>query len=458
MSTRAAPTPAGLDALFGRVVLPLLSRWRRDPAARYVAHYERFFRCTREALRGRQLRDLRRMLVHAGDTSPFYRERFAKHGFDPRRAPLPEGLQSIPSLARIDIVERYEDMVSLAYDRTRLDTRKTGGTVNVPVPFYQDREAVARKGALTTVFRRAMGWHPGMKQAWVWGAAQDKPAQERGPVHALKEDAIVRHVERILDVDAGSFSPAEVDAKIEALRRFGPDVIQGYPVATDLIAQRMLERGVRFHVPLVVLTAEPVLETHRRRIGEAMGANVLSFYGSRENGWIAYDHPETKEMLINTAGVFLETHPETGEIYVTDLLNRGMPLIRYEIGDVGTLSDAPARCGAPHPVLASIGGRTADVVVLPSGRVVPGVAADYRGLVLDPHGIVDVQMVQNEIGVMDVYYVPAKEFREENLRVYIERMDRIFLGELEWRTHPVERIEPEPNGKVRCLISRVPRP
>ena len=163
-------------------------------------------------------------------------------------------------------------------------------------------------------------------------------------------------------------------------------------------------------------------------------------------------------MLINTAGVFLETNPETGEIYVTDLLNRGMPLIRYEIGDVGALSDEPARCGAPNPVLASIGGRTADVIVLPSGRLIPGVNADYRGLVLDPHGIVDVQMVQNEIGVMDVYYVPAKEFREENLRVYIERMDRIFLGELEWRTHPVERIEPEPNGKVRCLISRVPRP
>jgi len=451
-------SPGGLTSVFGRVVQPLLRRWRGDVKDRYVAHYERFFQCPREVLLARQLHDLRRMLIHAHDTCPFYRERFRQAGFDPRKARLPEGLSGVPSLARIDIVERYEEMVSSRYDRSRLETRKTGGTVNVPIPFYQDREAVMRKEALTTVIRRSMGWHPGMKQAWIWGAGQDKPAQERAPFQALKEDAIIRHVERVLDIDAGSFSSEDADLQIAALEAFEPDVLQGYPISTDLIAQRLLERGKRICVPLVILTAEPVLPAHRERIGAAMRAQVLSFYGSRENGWIAHDHPVSGEMLINTAGVFLETHPDTGELYVTDLLNRGMPLIRYEIGDFATLSAEPSRCGDPRPVLASIDGRTADIVVLPSGRLVPGLIADYRGLVLDPHGIVDVKMVQNEIGVMDVYYVPAKEFREENLRVYIERMDDIFYNELEWRLHPVDRLEPEANWKVRCLISRVPRP
>lgn len=451
-------SPATLTPIFGRIVQPLLKRWRGELGDRYVGYYERFFRTDRETLRRRQLRDLRRILVHAFDTSPFYRERFTKAGVDPRTAPLPQALYDIPTLARIDILEQVERMRSTAYARDRLQTRKTGGTTNVPIPFFQDREAAARKEALRMVFQAQMGWQRGVREAWIWGAAQDLPATERAPFQAFKEDLITRHVERTVFLDAGSLSPEVCDRHIDALREFRPEVMQGYPTAVDLVARRLLDRGETVDVPLVVLTAEPVMPAHRHRIAAAMNANVLSFYGSRENGWITMDHPETKEMLINTASVFLDTETDSGEVVVTDLLNRGMPLIRYEIGDRATLSDEPARCGDPRPVMQSVDGRTADVVMLPSGRMVPGLVADYRGLVLDPHGLVDVQLVQSEVDVMDVYYVPAREFREESLRVYIDRMDRIFHGELEWRTHPVERIEPGPNGKTRCLISKIGRP
>lgn len=451
-------SPTALNPFFGRIVQPLLLRWRGEHMFRYVAEYERRFRMSAEGLRRRQLRDLRRILVHAYDTCPFYRRRFDVAGVNPRRAPLPEALYDIPTLARADILANVDDLRSTAYDKDRLLTRKTGGTTNVPIPFFQDRDASARKEALTIVFRRQLGWEPGMRQAWIWGAAQDLPAKQRPPFQAFKEDMVIRHVERTLLLDAGSLGPAECDEHIAKLREFQPQVMQGYPTAVDLVARRLLERGETIDIPVVLLTAEPVMPAHRERIAAAMNANVVTFYGSRENGWIAVDHPETKEMLINSAGVFLDTDPETGEVFVTDLLNRGMPLIRYEIGDRATLSDEPARCGDPRPVLASVDGRTADVVVLPSGKVVPGLVADYRGLVLDPHGLVDVQLVQSEIGVMDVYYVPAPEFREESLRVYIDRMDRIFYNELEWRAHPVERIEPGPNGKIRCIISKVGRP
>ena len=449
------PPSHGTTPFFGRIVRPLIERRRGMRHGRFVPYYARFFRCTPEELRNRQLHDLRAILRHAKAACPFYARRFADAGFDPEQVSSIQDLRAIPTLARHDILDHVDDMVSTVHDKAKLITRKTGGTVNVPIPFFQDQEAIARKSALERVFRAAMGWQQGMRTAWVWGAAQDVPAKDRPWLQALKEDWVNRHVFRELDLDAGALSDEQLDQHLEALGRFEPHALQGYPVATDLVAQRALARGIRLHIPLVILTAEPVIPAHRERIGEAFGANVLSFYGSRENGWITYDHPETKEMLINTAGIVLESDPETNELYVTDLLNRGMPLIRYEIGDRGRLSSEPARCGDPRPVLASVDGRTADVVILPSGARVPGVVADYRGLVLDPEGFTDVQLVQRDLHTMDVYYVPGPDFKQAALDVYIDRMGRYFLGELEFRTHAVERIEPGPNGKVRSLISMV---
>lgn len=454
----AAPGP-GLTPLYGRILQPLLRRHRGDGSMRYVAEYRRLYNtATWQDLQDRQLADLRRLLRHAAATCPFYRERFANAGFTPEQVRAPEDMRRIPSLARADIVARYEELLSTAFDRDELVTRKTGGTVNVPIPFAQNREGVDRTNALAEVLYSEMGWHPGMKQAWLWGAAQDKPAKERPAFQAWKEDLVIRYVQRSMDLDAGDLPPDVCDRHLRELAAFGPHVLQGYPVATDLVAQRALATGVRLNIPTVILTAEPIIPAHRERIAEAFGANVLSFYGSRENGWIAFDHPETKEMLINTAGVFVESDPETNELYITDLLNYGMPLIRYEIGDRGSLSPDPAVSGDARPVLAAIHGRTADVVVLPSGRIIPGVNADYRGLVLDPEGLVDVQLVQNDLHTMDVFYVPGPQFKQASLDVYVERMSRLFMDELELTAHAVERIPAGPNGKVRALISHVPHP
>src|SRR5690606_33347059 len=61
---------------------------------------------------------------------------------------------------------------------------------------------------------------------------------------------------------------------------------------------------------------------------------------------------------------------EFGEIVATTLVNRGMPLVRCRIGDLGVLSPDPCACGRPQPVLAALQGRAADLVFKPDGTPV----------------------------------------------------------------------------------------
>jgi phenylacetate-coenzyme A ligase PaaK-like adenylate-forming protein len=52
------------------------------------------------------------------------------------------------------------------------------------------------------------------------------------------------------------------------------------------------------------------------------------------------------------------------KVLVTNLFNRTLPLIRYELSDLVTVADGPCPCGRPYLRLASIRGRREDILSL----------------------------------------------------------------------------------------------
>jgi phenylacetate-CoA ligase len=439
------------------MLLPLLARRRGDLSGRHVRAYEARLALDAEGQAACAREDLRALLVHAAGTTAHYARVFAEAGLDPRRVRGLEDLAALPVVTRATVAQDMDAMVSRIYDRAALQQVRTGGTTGAPRLLLQDREAGARKDALTTVLRRRMGWRPGMRAAFLWGAAQDLPARNRPLLRRWKEDFVVRWVQGVLNLPADTIHPDTFRGYARRLRAFRPDVLQGYPAATDHLARMLLEGGERVRVPLVVLTAEPVTAGQRERIAEAFGARVLTFYGSRENGWIASECPQEGRLHVNTAGVLLET-AEDGRLLVTDLLNRGMPLIRYDVGDRGRLAEAPCACGDPRPVLGALEGRASDLFVLPSGRVLPGLIVDLRGLQADRDGVLEAQLVQEDLHHLTARYVAAPGCTAAGLGRFERYLDHHFGGELAVRLERVERIEPEANGKVRHCLSRVPLP
>src|SRR5260370_42203826 len=65
---------------------------------------------------------------------------------------------------------------------------------------------------------------------------------------------------------------------------------------------------------------------------------------------------------------------EEGGIVITDLLNRGMPFIRYRIEDVGVPSDRRCACGRGLPLMERVTGRVADYLKRRDGSMVAGVS------------------------------------------------------------------------------------
>jgi phenylacetate-CoA ligase len=131
-----------------------------------------------------------------------------------------------------------------------------------------------------------------------------------------------------------------------------------------------------------------------------------------------------------------------------------MPLIRYEIGDVGRwAADQSCPCGRELPLLAEVNGRTTDFLILKDGRRVSGPALTL--VVADMADVAQVQFHQKSTEQVTLKVVPGKSFGPHTIAELKRRLDLYLRGAAELTIEPVESIPSELSGKYRFVISTI---
>jgi phenylacetate-CoA ligase len=146
-------------------------------------------------------------------------------------------------------------------------------------------------------------------------------------------------------------------------------------------------------------------------------------------------------------------HPAgTGRVLVTDLLNRAMPLIRYEIGDTASsLETAPCPCGRVFPRIRNVRGRVTDFLVTPDNERISGVP--LAAIAGDLPQVRQLQLIQKDAGHVQVKVVPGREYSANTVAELRHRLNAYFHGKTELSIVTAERILPERSGKVRLTRS-----
>ncbi|WP_407288716.1 hypothetical protein [Streptomyces sp. BP-8] len=129
---------------------------------------------------------------------------------------------------------------------------------------------------------------------------------------------------------------------------------------------------------LVVLSGEQFTDGLRERIQETFHCPVTALYTLAEAGIVAHECGESRTYHVEETGAFLEVVGEqgdplppgvVGDVAVTPLVNRAMPLLRYVNGDKGAWVDGPCGCRLPGPRLRLLAARTQHALVSePNGR------------------------------------------------------------------------------------------
>jgi phenylacetate-CoA ligase len=382
-------------------------------------------------------------VLRAARRAPYWRGLLAGAGGELRGESLREQLRGLPVLTKS--VVRQQDTNLLADDSRLRGVQwcRTGGTTGEPLRVARDTGA---RAAVMAACLRGFGWlgvQPG-----------DATVQVRGFDRLSFLGRLRCHAGnfRLVDPFATGVKAADI---LQVIRQFHPACLMGYP--TSLLKLAGLAERESLRVPVVFCTGEMLPASQRRRLAAVFGGRVAEYYGSNEVGGLAFEC-EQGRLHVSEEHVLVETVDEAGQpvwerpgrILVTDLDNQIMPLLRYELGDIGVLTREPCACGRSLLVLRQVQGRCQDCLRNAQGDILPAMffAEQSRHL----SGISAYQLVQRQLDEIELRYVvggPMAEAEAEGLCHVIRRQ----LGPQMRITREVcAQISLTPRGKSRLVV------
>jgi phenylacetate-CoA ligase len=437
-----------------RIGYPLLifGRGARDRKMRaFIDEKLALARRPREELAARQLELLKPLLVHAGRNVPFYRRRFAEAGFDPAKVTSLDDLKRIPPLTKDDLRTQLDELITEGFDRSKLIHRATGGSTGVPVKLYTDEEAFAHWEASEVVADEMSGWRPGEPIALLWGANFEVSVSQNvmGRLRTLARNQLILNTFKLDEAILAGFH--------RQLTRFRPALLVGYTSALMAMADWFERSGTAPAYPTlsIINAAETLQAWQRERIEHVYGAPVFDRYGARDGGPMAMECEAHNGLHVNVVDLVVEANGgepgEPQELLITNLNAYGMPLIRYEIGDLAVFSDRVCTCGRTTPLFERLVGRITDVIHLADGRLVPGELFPH---LLKDYPIVEFQVVQHADRSLTIRAVQDRGYTPEH-EAHIRRIVADHAGALPVRFEYVERIDRTRTGKLRPVVSEI---
>ena len=437
-------------------LFPLQEKLKKHDTVRVHRDMEASQWWPRQRILDLQLKRLQALLQDVAVHVPYYRELFARIGFDPAAVRSVADLQALPFLTKAEI-RAHADALR-ADNAVGLARFNTGGSSGEPLIFFIGTERVTHDVAAK--WRATRWWEVdiGDREIVVWGSPIELGTQDRV---RLVRDALMRT--ELLP--AFEMSDAKVDGFIARIRERRPKMLFGYPSAISHIALRAEQRGVRLDdlgVKVVFCTSERLYDHQRETISRLFGCPVANGYGGRDAGFIAHECP-SGNMHITAEDIVVEIIDEagrvlppgqSGEIVVTHLATRDYPFIRYRTGDIGTLGEDACPCGRGLPILKDIQGRSTDFVVAEDGTVLHGLSLIY--ILRDIPAVRAFKIVQETRSHTRALIVPEAGASTEGLDTTVIEGFRRRLGQgVEVSVEFVETIAAEKSGKFRYVVSHV---
>jgi len=349
---------------------------KRRKTFRYWRELERSQWFPREELEAMQFGALRRLVAHAFEHCPYYREQWRNAGLEPRT------LANLGEFSRWPLIDqntvrahRREMRAQVA--GMRLLSKATGGSTGIPLEFDLDHDSNDRRVAASF---RGYNWAsagPGTKQLYVWGG----PVGELPGWKRLKNAWYDRLYRRRV-INCFHFGAERASEFLARLAEYRPDAIVAYTNPLYEFARSLDDTNlVPFSPRSIVVGAEKLHDFQRERIEKVFRAPVFETYGSREFMLIGAECDRHSGLHLSMEHLLVEVVDDNGQpaqagaegnVVITDLFNYGMPFVRYMNGDRAIAGLDRCGCGRGLPVLRKVVGRQLDMLSTGDGRVVPG--------------------------------------------------------------------------------------
>ena len=441
-------------AAIRHVIHPMWAKFNHPAFAAYLREFERNQYLDPSDLRKLQMRRLRQQLINAYRYVPFYRHRMTEAGLTPLDIRTHEDLRLLPVLTKRDIQDQQDLLVSSNVPPNKRQQNQTAGFTDSPVQFFVDVERCDSRMASTVRHNAWAGLRIGDWYAHPWDARFDV-GDTPGPNPAWRQKFLYRN----LPLHTARVSEEAMMRFVEILRRYRPKYMVAYAQSAVAFAEFCKANNIHdITFESMIVSAEMLLPGTRGMLEETFRGKVFGRYGCREVSVIASECEYHSGLHLNADALIVEVEPAAnlpagmGRVLVTDLLNRSMPLIRYEVGDLASLdSDMRCPCGRSLPLIGNIQARTSDFLRLPSGRMIAGPSLAL--LAADMRDVRQVQFSQRDPGHVTLEVVAGNDYSqltEEELR---RRIQPCLEQQSSLAIVTTDSLPSEPSGKCRFVTT-----
>jgi phenylacetate-CoA ligase len=400
-------------------------------------------------LREVQLTRLRAMVQRAYDRVALFRQRMDERGLTSASLNKVEDLSRLPFTVKADLRDAYPFGLFASPLQEIVRFHASSGTTGKPIVVAYTQEDVDDWSRAMLRSFAACGVHSGdiIQNAYGYGLFTGGLGAHYG-AEALGASVI-------------PISGGNTDRQILVMKDFGVTVICCTPSYFLHIIERAGELGVNIkELPLRagVFGAEPWTENMRQRIQKESGIKAYDIYGLSEivgpgvameclcqNGPHIFEDLFYPEIIEPKTGEPLPDGQE-GELVLTTLCKRAMPMIRYRTRDITVLSAEPCPCGRTLRRICRISRRSDDMLIV-------------RGINLYPSQI-EAALLQVEGTLPHYQIIVDREKGLDTLEVQVEVTAEFFsdtvgaMEQLQARiSHSIESVTGL-RAEVRLVVPR----
>ena len=416
---------------------------------------------TREENSNIQRIKLFKLIQYASQNIPYYHRIIKEHNIRFSEDSIFDDIKKFPLLTK-DVIRNHFDKLYKFRDKTYY-RNTSGGSTGEPVIFYQDKCYFAWATATKYLFNEWAGRKIGDPMVKIWGSSlQDtlRGGQDfKGYLRQQISGVTILNSYRMTERDMYKY--------VQRINHIKPCLILTYTGNINELIRFIQKHHLSIYSPHAIMTSAGVLYPEvRTRIEEVFRAPVFNRYGSREVSDIACNCEKSDGLHLIPDIHYLEiaddegrqVKPESpGNIIVTLLTNYTMPLIRYKIGDRGTLSDKNSQCGHGLPLLGKVLGRIGGHFKNKFGDFIG--TAPFYSLFYFKENIRQFQVIQETIDLIIINLVLINKNKLKDMDKYFKEINQIIWklmgNETKIKYNIVDEIEPSPSGKYMYIFSKV---
>lgn len=399
-----------------------------------------------------QENELEKVLHSAYHKVPYYKKQWSERRQKGDTSSY-DNIDNWPILTKDELRNNNSQFLAEDKDPKKMYQEHTSGTSGKPLNVYWSKDTTQFYYSL--VERRIRNWHGiNINDKYLMiGGQLVVPYNQKKPPYWVRVKSINQ-----MYLSSYHISIDTIKHYAEAINKFQPKYMFGYASSMYSLAYFIKQTGIKIQpLTAAISNAEPLLNYQKELIEEVFNCTMVNTYGMSELVAAGCTYKTDEMVLFPEVGI-INTYDfnedkivadQAGRFICTGIINKDMPLIKYELGDSGTLGRSTID-KLDYISITSIEGRTDDMVITKNGRRIGRLDPVFK----KDLNIVEAQIIQETLDDFTLKIVPDKNYTDaDGINIINSLKQRI--GETNITINLVNHIERTNTGKFKAVVSKI---